>query len=93
MATKKFDMYYDLSLSGGMNSAYTHGTAITPTDNVFLPQTSRALWVGTGGNITVLLSDDTVPVTLNNVPAGLLLVRACQVFATGTTASNIVSLW
>ena len=66
--------------------------AITPSDTVNIPRGVRALYVGTGGDVSVLALDDTDPVVYKNVVAGTYLtVRALRVYATGTTASNIVA--
>jgi hypothetical protein len=73
------------------DGAYEGGFAITTHDTNFLAQTVRAIWVGTTGNIRVILKDGS-DVTLSSVPVGLLRVRATRVMATGTTASNLVGL-
>jgi hypothetical protein len=51
------------------------------------------LYIGTGGNLTVLtVSGQTV--LFSNVLGGTFLpVQVLKVFSTGTTASNIVALW
>lgn len=55
-----------------------------------LPQVPRALWVGTGGDVTVELTSGEV--TFTNVPGGtLLLVRPSKVLG-ATTASGILGL-
>jgi len=76
------------SLSGPASS----GFSITPSDSTDLPETVRALYVGTGGNLSVrMLSGETL--TLANVPAGSLLpLRVTRVFANATTASAIAGL-
>ena len=68
------------------------GAAITPADSD-LATPRRALWVGTGGNVSVRFADDSADVTIANVPDGTLLPFAVKrVNLTGTTASNIVGL-
>ncbi|SMF39635.1 hypothetical protein QTA58_06645 [Neorhizobium sp. CSC1952] len=76
------------SLSGPASS----GFAITPSDGSDLPETTRALYVGTGGNLSVrMLSGETL--ALSNVSSGSLLpLRVTRVFATGTTAAAITGL-
>ena len=67
--------------------------AVTPHDSNELPLPTRGLYVGGAGNVAVLLSLDTVPVTLVAVPAGSVLpLRVKLVLATGTTATSIVAL-
>lgn len=57
----------------------------------------KALYVGTGGNVTIRTksaSGTTTNITFNNVPdGGYVLAEGDQIRATGTTASNIVRLW
>lgn len=50
------------------------------------------LYIGTAGNVRVLTTgDDTV--TFVAVAAGFFPVQVIRVFATGTTATNIIGLW
>lgn len=65
--------------------------AITPADTD-LVQPVRAIYVGGSGNVKI---NDTGngAVTFYNVPAGVILpVMARRIYATGTTATNIVGL-
>ena len=65
--------------------------AITPADTD-LVQPVRAIYVGGSGNLKI---NDTGngAVTFYNVPAGVILpVMARRIYATGTTATNIVGL-
>lgn len=65
---------------------------ITPHDTNTVEKT-RGLYVGTGGDITVVnLQGNSV--VFANVPDGTILpIRITAVKATGTTASDIVGLW
>lgn len=78
------------------NDPATHVAAVTPSDANDLPNVSRALYVGTGGDVVLIganASPQATGVTFKNVPAGAILpVKARKVLATGTTASNIVAL-
>lgn len=75
------------------NESARSASTITPNDSTALTFTTRAIYVGTGGDLTVVLVDDSNPVTFKNVASGQLLsVKAKQVKATGTTASNLVGL-
>jgi hypothetical protein len=77
------------TLDSGQNSF-----AVTPSDTASLPFVTRALYVGGAGNISVLLINDTVPVTLMNAVAGSLLpLRVSQVMNTNTTATNLVGIY
>ena len=54
----------------------------------------RAVYVGTGGNVALMLADDTVAVIFTNVPDGTLLPFACkQIRSTSTTASGLVAVY
>jgi hypothetical protein len=76
--------------------------AVTPSDTVNIPSVGGdgttpswpcTLYIGTGGNLRVLTEggDD---ITFVNVLGGTTLpVNVVRVFATSTTASNIVALW
>ena len=67
--------------------------AITPDDTGFLRVPTRALFVGTGGNLK-LQSLEGGEVVLKNVPSGCTLdVQVAAIRATGTTATDIVGLY
>lgn len=68
-----------------------YGLAVTPSDSAALYVT-RALYVGTAGNVAV--ADLNGNVTYANVPSGSILpVQVTKVLSSGTTASNIVALY
>jgi hypothetical protein len=67
--------------------------AIVPNDASDLAAVTKAIYVGTGGNLVVRMLDSDADVTFANVPTGTVLpIRARAVRATGTTASQIVGL-
>jgi hypothetical protein len=72
----------------------TRAAAVTPHDVNALTDIPKALYVGTGGNVTmrgVHGSDDQL---WKNVPSGSILpFRAQYLRATGTTAGDIVALY
>lgn len=56
-------------------------------------QVTRALYVGTGGDIKVTMAYGDV-VTFKNTMTGLVLpIQVIKVWSTGTTASNIIALY
>lgn len=58
-----------------------------------LGRTSRALYVGVGGDLAVELAEGTT-VTFRGVPAGSLLpFRATRILGTLGTATGVVALW
>lgn len=68
---------------------------IQPSDIDCLSRETRALYIGTGGNLTVVMSGPSqAMVTFVNVQGGTLLPLAVvQVRSSGTTASDIVALY
>jgi len=65
--------------------------AVTPSDSTILP-TTRALYVGVTGNLSVVMADDENTVVFSNVPVGIFPIQVSKVLA-ATTASSIVALW
>jgi len=74
------------------DSCAQNAFAVTPSDSVDLPAPARALYIGGSGNIKINDSGNGA-VTFVGVAAGSILpVMARRVYATGTTATNIVAL-
>jgi hypothetical protein len=76
---------------GDLLSPASDGAAVTPSDTVDLAVAPRRLWIGGAGNVKInTLAGNAL--TYTAVPAGVYLqIRASRVFATGTTATNIVA--
>ncbi len=74
-------------------SPATNAELVSPSDSVNLPLgVSRALYVGTGGDINVI-TDGGQTVLFSNVPDGSILpIRVSRVKFSSTTASGIISL-
>lgn len=63
--------------------------AVTANDATAQP-VGRGLFVGTGGNITGRLVDDSADTVWKNIPSGsLLALRFSFIRATGTTAADM----
>ena len=78
----------------GLEIPATRGFAITPSDAALLPNETRGLYVGTAGDVAVVLVDDTATVTFVGLVAGSVYpLRIKQVNSTNTTASNLVGLY
>lgn len=62
-------------------------------DSTIFDPVTRALWVGTGGDVKVdMVGGETI--TFGSVPSGShLLIAVTKVYATGTSASGIVGLY
>lgn len=70
---------------------FTNAVAVTPSDATMISET-EALWVGTGGSLTVVMVGGE-QATFGSVPSGTRLdISVVKVMATGTTASSIVAL-
>ena len=75
------------------NMFYDTALAVTPSDGSDLSgEPFFAVYVGTGGNLKVDMADGGSAVTLSNVASGQLLpIMVERIYATGTTASNIIA--
>lgn len=73
----------------------TNASSVTPSDSVDIAgstvETPATLYIGTGGNIKVdTIGGDTV--TYSNVIGGAFLpIQVKRVYATGTTATDIIA--
>lgn len=74
-----------------------NAVAVSPNDTTDLTFTSRALYIGGAGDVSVIMDNGGRggnTVTFASVPAGTILpITAARVRVTGTTATNIVALW
>lgn len=78
--------------SEDQTGAIRRGAAIVPNDAADLAAETRAIYVGSAGDVAVVLISGDV-LTFAGVPAGTLLpVRAIRVKATGTTAGLLLGL-
>jgi hypothetical protein len=84
------DPYADLSAS--LTSPASGAFAIVPHDTNALPQTTRALYVGIGGDLTVEMQWGGV-VTFANLPDAALLPLRINKVLTTSTAASIVGLF
>ena len=65
---------------------------ITPSDTENFVKTTRSIFVGGGGNLSVLAADGSTAV-LAGVPAGSVLpIAVRRVNASGTSATGLVGL-
>lgn len=86
-ATDIFNANRDISAPAGSFAA------ITPSDATELGFLTRAVYVGTGGNVVAVDAAGTA-VTFTAVVGGTILpIRVSRINSTNTTASNMVALW
>lgn len=80
------------SYADAPNSPSRAMRTVVPHDADPLPLLPKALYVGTGGDVTLRCVDDEADVVFRNVPSGSLIrARARFVRATGTTALDILA--
>jgi hypothetical protein len=78
----------------GLSDPPANAVAVTPNDGANLSEVSRFLMVGVGGNITVNMYGSGTNVLLPALAAGTIYpIRVSKIYATGTTATGIVSLY
>ena len=69
-----------------------YAAAVTKSDDTVLT-TTRALYVGGAGDLSVVMAGDGATVVFEDIPAGSLIpIRVTKVKA-ATTATLIVALW
>ena len=69
------------------------GMIIVPHATQDLEKVTKAIYVGTGGDLTVRLVDAEQDLVFRNLASGSILdVRASAVRVTGTTAADLVGL-
>ncbi len=76
------------SLTGPASS----GFAVTPNDDADLGEATRALFVGTGGMLTVTMVSGAILTFDAVADSALLPLRVSRIHQTGTTAGNIIGL-
>lgn len=76
-----------------LTSPPEEAAAIVPSDSLSLDHATRAIYVGTGGDLHLRMLGGGEVTLANAMPGSLIPIRAVQVFATGTTASALVGLW
>ena len=67
--------------------------AVTTSDTVNLSGTARALYIGGGGNVNLIMPDGSTVLFVGVGSGSVLPVRVRRVMATSTTATSIVALY
>jgi hypothetical protein len=89
MATVAVDSF--LNYSGGLDSPATHAAVITGDDSNDLVSVTRAICVGTAGNIKITtLGGETIVMAF---PAGTTAIRVTRIWLAGLSAVGVTALW
>lgn len=69
--------------------------AVTTSDTTDLTNVTTAIYVGTSGNMQVTMMGQAAGsnVLFSALPVGWHPIRASRIWATNTTAANIVACW
>jgi hypothetical protein len=70
-----------------------HGFAITPNDSTDLTAETRGLYVGTSGDLSLVLASGDAVLLAGAIGGVVLPLRVRRVKATGTTATQLVGLY
>lgn len=70
-----------------------YAIAVTPHATNVFANPSRALYIGGAGDLAVRMWPSGNLVTFVAVPIGILPIQVDKVLATGTAATNIISLY
>lgn len=73
-------------------SPITSAAVVTPDDANDLTHVTRAIYIGTAGDLRVTLANGGT-LTFVNMVAGWHPIRVTRVWAAGTTADHIVATW
>jgi hypothetical protein len=81
------------SVTDNLISPARNAFPVSPSDGGNLTSATKAIYVGSGGDLNVRLIDAEADVTFANVSSGTVLaIRVSAVRATGTTAADLVGL-
>lgn len=82
------------TLGDSPSAPSTYALAVTPHDSNALTDIPKALFVGTGGHISMRGKNGAADQLWKNVPSGAILpFRAQYIRATGTTAADLLALY
>ena len=81
------------NVADAVSAPARRAVAVSPHDTNALPDIPKALYVGSGGTITMRGVGDAADSVWSNVASGTILpFRASHVRASGTTASGLLAL-
>lgn len=86
-------MAFDQSTSQPAGLSARNAALVTPNNDTDLTAMTRAVFVGTGGNLAVVMAGGQT-VVLPTIPSGAFLpICVSRIRSTSTTATNIVAFW
>lgn len=77
----------------GLESPALHAFDVTPSNTVDLPITTRGFYVGVGGNVKVDTAGGETVTFVGCLSGSYHPIRAKRIYATGTTATNLIGLY
>jgi len=77
----------------GSGEPAVFGFNINLSDIDYLPFVTRAIYVGGSGNVALMTFGQDIVIFVGAVAGTILPIRAVKVFATNTTAVNLVGLY
>jgi hypothetical protein len=78
----------------GLTSPADSAASVTPNDSTDLTTATRGLYIGGAGNVKVDMVGEGTAVVYSGLVVGTVYpIRVTRVYATDTTATNIVALW
>lgn len=81
------------SFAGSLTAPASSGFDITPADGTDLPVLTRAVMIGSAGDLAVTFADGSEVVLPSLAPGVVYALRLARVRATGTTATDIKGLF
>lgn len=79
-------------LTSGLESPASDAFEVTPNDGADLESVTRGIYCGTGGDLHVLMKSGR-EITFKNIAGEMTHgIRITKIFATGTTATDIIGL-
>jgi hypothetical protein len=78
--------------SGGLTASAHSAAVVTPSDSTDLAVMTRAIHVGTAGDVKVNMMKG-MTVVLTNLSVGWHPIRVSRIYSTGTTATQITAFW
>ena len=82
-----------MNMTGSEIDAPGQGAFVIDTFDVDLPRVTRGVWVGTGGDLEVVMRNGDQVVFKNATSGVIVPLQVKQVVAAGTTASDLIGIY